>query len=362
MHMLRDAINLLEGLTLLHDRAFLVHRDIKAANITYANRHVRMLDYGLSVDIHSSQSLEELLDSVDNIHFELWSIDINTRCTKLRTADCIGAWMANPKVRRWCMWFDYCRVTNPNPSHDMKVDITESAQLAKAGSDSKEQKTKADENEWYAKYINQCCSFWNECDVLTQATPSSDATEQQKLKVLKEDRAGIIRQMLKQNDVLSLGLMICNFIFNQYIRYHQRKQLDIPDPKELAEWIQTVLIPMIQPHFASRITSKEAHRRSMIIFQTLDTRLSKGLFKHHGPGTNYTSNSKLDNKIDTPMVNENASVGTGSTTLPKQTCSVVAHSVSQSHSFSGYSCSTASRLRHENEQTVFSPPYKKARG
>lgn len=317
-----DSLVLLQGLQFMHDVAHIVHRDIKAHNIGYdhTTRRIRYWDFGLAMSIKSDQSLESICKDMNSIHFQIWSIDVNAKCAKLRTLHSFWKWLHVKDVRRWCMWFDYCKITPKNSD-------------SKTVSD-KKVSTETSATKWYQRYIKHCIEFWTGCDCIVNSAVNhkSDQLREQHQKS-KQAYVDIIILMLKQNDVLSLGLLLCDFVFNQYIPYFDKKKRNISNSDVLSKWISSVLIPMIHPNFKQRIRVDAAILRTRQLIAEYNTSVVDEI-------------QLLANKLalDTPHASSKENS---------------VSSVDSTSSFSTASFSTASITRQENEKPVFSPLYKR---
>jgi Protein kinase domain len=407
-----DMVKLLNNLKYLHDVVKVVHRDIKAANIGYTSKYIRFWDFGLAISIDESQTLESIYNAIDNIHFQIWSIDINAKCTTLRKFDEFWKWMHSTDVRKWCMWFDYCRTDqsfvgtlssalpvaslsssfapslNPSVSsssssaHSVAIATTTTApvqtQTANIKIDKMEKIEKIEkEKGWYQEYITNCTTFWYSCESILKVKTKDISCEKKKENLdaqkevnsnripdeSKENKSVQIQSryvqtiitMLKQNDILSLGLMFCDFIFNQYIEYHRQKTLPVPRPDLLVLWIQTVLIPMIHPNFKERISSQTALENTIKIVRLYHQKVKSNVSPHLTTTTTTTT--------VTTMTTTQTTYEPSRTSQSKSSYSLSLPSVESDSTLSSTNTneSSSSLTRKENEAIVLSPLYKKTK-
>lgn len=362
IRIVKDALHLFKGLFFLHETVQVVHRDIKPCNIGYletpsSSGKPKFLDFGLGMSVRPNQSLHDICQEMGNMRFQIWSIDINTKCNIMRTPKRFYKWIEHEEVRRWCLWFDHCRVTS---------------------------KTE-DEDEWYEEYIHNCIEFWNLVDSICQhtndnnhnkpdasAAPSISMDEQSKLRFVIT-----IITMLKQNDVISLGIMFLDFLYQTYLPYHKKKRNHLPQRLLLAKWIQNVAIPMIHPNFKTRIKLDEAIRHTQQIIEeyeanekletikskkTTITTVSKAPTSIGMSSSSSHTNADVATTMTTTTSSQPILVSTTTTTIAaalEERSSLSIRSTTSNSVLSSHSVSTATNLQQENDTSICSPDYKR---
>jgi serine/threonine protein kinase len=325
-NILPDLIQLMESLQFMHDQMNIVHRDLKSPNYAWKDNQIRVLDLGLARSIKLHSTLEKMYDAIDNVHFQIWSIEMNTKYSGLRTVEAFRNWMNSDKVRRWCIWYDYCQVIETQQSQQQSTKKTSNLLSPKTtATETKQMTDEMRKDCWYDEYIGHCIKFWEHVECfINDKTNKTSKTSMEKVYL------NIIIMMLKQNDVLSIGLMICDFVLNQYITYQQRKKTQIPQVELFQRWICNVLVLMIHPNFRYRLKPVEVISRTRSILMECQ------------------SSAAAVNKVNSAIKSKLATDDE--------------HSVSTTtNSYSTNSLSTASLVRRKIEEPIRSPVYKRTR-